>query len=87
MSFGTDDIHATPATTTRPRKPHQTPERLQDCQPGDVVRLEFGGVLVRVFGQRGNWVHCRCVDEDGGNESEPVAVPGSWRVSKQEVAE
>jgi hypothetical protein len=56
--------------------------KLQEARPGDIVRLDFGALLVKVFEPRGNGIWCRALDEDG-NEGEPRVVPGSWPVTKQ----
>jgi hypothetical protein len=62
----------------------RNPERLHDCQPGDVVRLEFGRARVVVYDLRGGLVHCRERFDDD-SVGEPVMVPGHWRVAECEA--
>jgi hypothetical protein len=64
-----------------PRSPARPPEQLQQCVSGDVVRLDFGRIVVRIYRLTESrdrvWVRWLRAN---GSQSEPFVLGGSWKI-------
>lgn len=100
MSFGFTDE---PLKQKRAdQKPRKKPETLADTWNGDVVRLEFAGVVVQIMDSdrmtdgkrkrsRGNAIWCRFGKqaeyvEGFGWSQERFALPANWKCEAIELA-